>query len=181
MANSAALEAATPVRSKAALGRRTPRALLLRLRTRLRRPWLDGEIARAVERPGDRALALREAQLVGPRERSRLASRFEEILAARPRLRGPSSAVPVDHVAVEVAKPVLTELILSLRSSETVEARGVVLAWRLLTDAGSPIYGPPGGRPGDPDRLWHESLLVLFALRPLVAAAANGRLLEGQH
>jgi hypothetical protein len=84
-------------------------------------------------------------------------------------------------VGVEVARPVLTELILSLRSSEVVEPRGVVLAWRLLTDAGSPIYEAPGGRSGDPDRLWHESLVVLFALRPLVAPKTKEPLLEGRH
>jgi hypothetical protein len=67
---------------------------------------------------------------------------------------------------VEVAKPVLTELILTLLSSEAVEARGVVLGWRLLTDPCSPIYAPQG-RSVDLDRLCHESLPVLFALRPL--------------
>jgi hypothetical protein len=146
---------------------RAPRGVLLRVGTLLRRPFLDGAIARGIERPGDRALALREAQLVGARERKCLASRLEEILATGPARPALSSAVPVDHEAVAVARPVLTELILSLRSSEAVEARGVVLGWRLLTDAASPIYGPPGGRPADPDGLWHESLSLLFALRPL--------------
>jgi hypothetical protein len=113
---------------------------------------------------------LREAQLISRRERRRLARRLEEVLAARTPQRAPSSAIPIDHRAVEVARPILTELILSLRSSEPVEARGVVLGWRLLTDASSPIYAPPGGGPGNPDGLWYESQVVLFALRPLAVA-----------
>jgi hypothetical protein len=150
-----------------------PRALgeiLLRAETRLRRPWLDAEIARGGDGSGGRALALREAQLVAPRGRRRLARRFEEILEARPTVPRLSSAVPIDHRAVAVAKPLLSELIRTLRSSEVVEARGIVLARRLLTDALSPIYGPPSGEPGGPDRLWYEALVVLFALRPLAAA-----------
>jgi hypothetical protein len=79
--------------------------------------------------------------------------------------------IRVDVSAVEVARPVLTELILSLRSTEAVAARGVVLAWRLLTDPTSPVYVPPGHF-ADPDRLWHESLAVLLALRPLAAGEA---------
>jgi hypothetical protein len=68
-----------------------------------------------------------------------------------------------------VAKPLLTELILTLRSSNPVEARGVALGWRLFTDVCSPIYEPPGGS-GAIDRLWYESLTLLFALRPLPGA-----------
>jgi hypothetical protein len=76
--------------------------------------------------------------------------------------------VPVDYRAVRGAKPVLTELILTLRSSDPVEARGVALGWRLFTDACSPIYEPAGS--GELDRLWYESLRLLFALRPLPGA-----------
>jgi hypothetical protein len=76
--------------------------------------------------------------------------------------------VPLDHEAVRVAMPLLTELILALRSSDPVEARGVALGWRLFTDVCSPIYKPPGS--GDLDRLWYESLGLLFALRPLPGA-----------
>jgi hypothetical protein len=157
------------IRGTADLRPRAPRGLLLRIRTRLLRAWLDRQIARGIERPGDRALALREAQLVGARERTRLAARFERLLVPDRRANRLSSAAPVDHAAVEVARPLLTEVILSLRSSEVVEARGVVLGWRLLTDPCSPIYEPPGGQSGDLDVLWHEALSLLFVLRPLAA------------
>jgi hypothetical protein len=70
---------------------------------------------------------------------------------------------------VEAARPILTELILSLRSSEAVEARGVALGWRLLTDPTSPVYAPPRAESVASDRLWHASLSVLLALQPLAA------------
>jgi hypothetical protein len=144
---------------------------LLRVRARLRRAWLDRAIARGVERPYDAVLALRRAQLTAPRERARLALRFERVLAERPRPMALSSAVPIDHAAVAVAQPLIAEIIRSLRSSDGIEPRGVVLGWRLLTDATSPLYATPRGRPGDPDGLWYESLALLFALRPLGAAS----------
>ena len=155
------------------LRRSTPRGLGLRLATWVRHPWLDRDIARGAARPGDRRLALREAQLVAPGERARLARRFEEVLAARPLERGLSSSIPIDTRAVQVARPVLAELIAGLRSAETVEPRGVVLARRLLTDATSPLYGQSSA-PEGADRLWYESLSVLFALRPLSASASTG-------
>ena len=175
MTNSAALAAAAHLRTSAALGPLTPRALLLRLRTRLRRPWLDAEIARGAKLPGDRAFALRKSQLAAPRERRRLAMRLESILGARTSLRWPGSAVPIDQAAVEVARPLLTELIIGLRSSEPIEARGVVLGWRLFTDPCSPIYAAPDGGSGELDRLWYESLSLLFALRPLPGAKTSSR------
>jgi hypothetical protein len=143
-----------------------PRGLLLRLRTRLRRPWLDDRIAREVGRPGDHALTLREAQLVGPRARRRLARRLERILTERPRPTAASSAIPIDHEALKVAKPILTEVILTLHSSEVVEARGVVLGWRLLTRGSSPLYAPNRPSTGDLDCLRYAATLVLVTLQP---------------
>lgn len=170
MASFALLRTARRAPKGAGLSISGPRALLVRTGTRLRRSWLDREIARGTERPANPALALREAQLVSSRERTRLARRLEQVLVDASPLGTLGGVVRVDVGAVEVARPVLTELTLSLRSSEAVAARGVVLAWRLLTDATSPVYVPPPGQFADPDRLWHESLAILFALRPLTAA-----------
>src|SRR6266545_4123390 len=111
MANFAVLGPATRVGTSRGF---KPGALggpFLRVRTRLRRPWLDRRIARGEGRPDDSALALREAQLIGPRQRRRLARRLEGILADRPRPRAPSSAIPIDDTAVSIAKPVLTEIV----------------------------------------------------------------------
>jgi hypothetical protein len=168
MASFALLRAARTGPKGAGLSTRGTRGLLVRARTRLRRPWLDREIARGTERPSP-ALTLREAQLVSLRERTRLARRLEQVLVDASQPGTPSGVVRVDVSAVELARPVLTELILSLRSSEAVAARGVVLGWRLLTDPTSPVYAPPG-QFADPDRLWRESLAVLFAVRPVTAS-----------
>jgi hypothetical protein len=150
---------------------RVPPGLLLRLLTRLRRPWLDERIARDVGRPGDHALALREAQLVGPRERQRLARRLERILTEGPHPSAASSAIPIDHEAVRVAKPVLTEVILSLHSSEAVEPRGVVLGWRLVTHGSSPLYAPNRPSPSELDCLRYAATSVLVALQPILTAS----------
>lgn len=175
MASFALRRTARPAQKRAGLSERGPRGPLVRARTRLGRSWLDREIARGTERPAKPALALREAQLVSSRERTRLARRLEQVLVA-PSPRGTlSGVVRLDLGAVEVARPLLTELILSLRSSEAVAARGMVLAWRLLTEATSPVYASPPGQCADPDRLCHESLAVLFALRPLTAAEIDAQ------
>src|SRR5262245_25644147 len=171
MAHSTAVEPATRLgRGPGPRARGLPR-LSLRLRTRLQRPWLDGRLARGVGRLGDPVLALRSAPLVESREALRLARRLREVLTEGPP-RGPSSAVPIDREAVRVAKPVLTDVITTLRSPQTIEARGVALAWRLLTEPGSPMYAAPG-QPGDPKRLRQESILVLLGLRPRAGAAAG--------
>ena len=146
-----------------------PAPLLVRARARIRRPRLDTLIARAVYVPGDRALALREAELAGERERRRAADRIERVLEDAARRPTFSAAVPIDAKAVEVARPALTELVATLRSGEAVEPRGVALTMRLLTDACSPVYRPPGPRMQDRDALLRVVRRVLLALRPLGA------------
>jgi hypothetical protein len=174
MGSFALLPTARPAPNGTGLSIRGPRGLLVQARTRVQRSWLDHEIARGTESPANPARALREAQLVSSRERTRLARRLEQVLvdaSPRGRLGG---VVRIDLGAVEVARPVLTELVLSLRSSEAVVARGVLLAWRLLTDPTSPVYAPPG-ESADPDRLRREAVAVLFALRPLTPAEVDAR------
>jgi len=164
MANPVATGAASSLPRSGARSRDLP-GLPLRLHTWLRRRRLDADI-RAGRAPGGPALALRESQLVEERRRRRLATRLEEIVdtPARPGRRG--SSVPVDRRAVAIASAVLTDVILLLRSTEPVEARGMALGWRLLTDPGSPLYEAEdaGAAPGA--RLWRQSLAVLQALRP---------------
>jgi len=82
--------------------------------------------------------------------------------------------VPVDLEAVEVARPMLTELVLSLRSSEAVDARGVVLGRRLLTDPVSPVYATPDGGSAGGERLWYAALSVLLALGPVASDGIPG-------
>ncbi len=145
---------------------------VLRLRTWFRRPRLDAAIARGLRRPGDRSLALRESQLVELRQRRRLARRLEEAVATSARTPAPSSTAPIDRRAVEIAGPVLTDLIVLLRSGQAVEARGVALGWRLLTDPASPLYEPEERGSSGGRRLKQQSLAVLRALRPASAVPA---------
>jgi hypothetical protein len=109
---------------------------------------------------------LRRAQLAGPDARTRLSRRLEDVLAAPPDRRAAGSALLVDRGSVEIAKPVMRELILRLRSQDPVDARGVALGWRLLTDPLSPIYLQDGGRSDNAERLRYESLATLRALQP---------------
>lgn len=172
MASFALRRAAQPPPEAASPSLGGPGGLLLCARARLRRSWLDRDIARGTERSADPVVALRRAQLVSSRERTRLARRLERVLvdASAPGMAG--GVVSVDAGAVEAERPALIELVLSLRSSETVLARGMVLGWRLLTDPRSPVYALPGGC-ANPDRLRRESLAVLFALRPAAAEVAS--------
>jgi hypothetical protein len=165
MASPVAIDTAPSVSAGSAQSR-TPSGLLLRLRTRVRRPHLDAAIARGQHWPGDPALALREAQLVDARQRRRLATRLEEVVAEVARPRVPDSAAPVDRPAVAIASPVLSAVIALLRSPETVEARGMALGWRMLTDPGSSLYEPAERGSSGGARLWRESSAVLRALRP---------------
>jgi hypothetical protein len=171
MANPVATGAAPSLSGRSAR-LREPSGLLLRLRTWFLRPRLDADIMDRRRRAGDAALLLRETQLVEPRRRKRLAKRLEEVVAVPVRRPGTSSRAPVDRRAVAVASPVLTDLILLLRSPQPVEARGMALGWRLLTDPASPLYEPEERESSRGRRLWGQSLAVLQALRPTSAVAA---------
>jgi hypothetical protein len=96
-------------------------------------------------RDPNRALALRAEQLGRARARGRIAGGVDRLLdRPEPQPRW-TSAVPIDLDAVEIARPELIQLTLTLRSSEPVDPRGVALAARLLSDATSPVYLAPGG------------------------------------
>src|SRR5689334_6118916 len=139
MDDSAVLGTATRTPSRP-VGTAPPHAgPLLRLHVWLRRPWLDAAIARGFDESEVAAVSLRRAQLAGPHERTKLARRLEEILATGPH-HGASSAISVDRDAVEVARPILKELIGKLRSADDVDPRGTALGWQLLVDPLSPLY-----------------------------------------
>jgi hypothetical protein len=165
MASPVAIDTAPGV-SAGSVRSRTPSGLLLRLRTWFRRPRLDAAIARGQHWPGDPALALREAQLIEARQRRRLATRLEEVVAESARPRVPDSAAPLDRRAVAIASPVLSDLIVLLRSPASVEGRGMALGWRMLTDSGSSLFEPAERGFSGGARLLRESSAVLQALSP---------------
>ena len=79
----------------------------------------------------------------------------------------PDSGAPVDRWAVAIASPVLSDLIVLLRSPDAVEARGMALAWRMLTDPASSLYEPAEHGSSKGERLWRESSAESSqALRP---------------
>jgi hypothetical protein len=88
------------------------------------------------------------------------------VVAVHTRHPGTSSRAPVDRRAVAIATPVLADLVSLLRSPEAIEARGMAMGWRMLTDPGSSLYEPDERESTGNKRLWRESAAVLQALRP---------------
>jgi hypothetical protein len=73
---------------------------------------------------------------------------------------------------VRNARPALEQLIRSLESQAEVDARGVAIASRLLTDACSPLFLPPNGAAADGEALHREVCRALLALQPIGAGIA---------
>jgi hypothetical protein len=118
------------------------RGRLPRLRALLHRRRLDDQLAAGVDPRSDPALAVRARRLTSHRYRRRLATSVESLVEefdARPGSRL-SSAAPVrlDHVAQ--ARGTLMSIAGALRDVDPVNAGGVVLALRLITDPESPLY-----------------------------------------
>jgi hypothetical protein len=142
---------------------------LLRLRVRLARAGLDARLASGEAASGDSALALRSAQLGSRRERRKLADSLERGLRAKPQRRAAfSAAIPTDARAVALARPALEQLAAALRSRDTVQARGVALGRRLLTEPASPLFNPTHR-----DALYEAAREALLALGPPNAEAEH--------
>jgi hypothetical protein len=121
----------------------------LRLSTRLNRRALDDKIARGVSTAGDERLTLRAAQLASRTERDRLATALEHTLqvATRPTdslsasaARRLSPRVPLRVREVRDCAEDIEALARRLRDGDPIDAQGVALTLRLLTDGASPMY-----------------------------------------
>jgi hypothetical protein len=124
-----------------------PRGVLLRAQVAWQRPWLDAALARGAIPDHSPALALRAVQLVDARRRKRFARSLRRAIEAAegpPRGRVPlrGAVVPVCRAAVLEAGPELLALADDLVDIASPRPRGVVLAIRLLTDGGGPLYRP---------------------------------------
>jgi hypothetical protein len=120
-----------------------------RLSTRLHRGALDDKIARGVETAGDERLTLRAAQLASRTQRDRLATTLERTLqtATRPvdslsataalRL---SPRMPLRIRAIRDCADDIEALARRLRDGDAIDAQGVALTLRMLTDGASPLY-----------------------------------------
>src|SRR3954468_22721063 len=94
---------------------------------RLAAPRLDARLARGEDPFSSAELALRGARLASPRLRRQLASGLDHALRPPADAGVLSAAVPVDAVAVAVARPALEQLAAALRSRDRVGVRGVAL------------------------------------------------------
>ena len=131
-------EIALPTAFPGGLGER----LALGLGVRVRRSRLDARLAADEDPAADAALSLRAAQLVSRRARTAVARDLESLLFSSRTGQSVGAAIQVHTEALDVARPAIEQLIVALRSSETVQPQGVALAMQLLTEAAGPLYAP---------------------------------------
>jgi hypothetical protein len=137
--------AATNSRQGARLPRRAAGVVqrqVLRLRVRCRRRRLDAELAAGIDPASEPALALRALQLLGLRNRRRLAACLRRLVdeCDRAPARSLSSAIPVPRDQVAEARPTLVFMAELLCSADRLQPRGVAMLTQLLTDGGSVLY-----------------------------------------
>lgn len=125
-------------------------ALGTRLRVLLHRSRLDGRILGGADVDCDEELALRARQLADPARRRALADSLDHALSIAEGYSRPVSAGPALAARdVRACRAAMLGLSRSLRHDEAVAPAGVLLARRLLTDGGSPLYVESGH-----DALW---------------------------
>lgn len=118
----------------------------------LRAPRLDQALAEGADPASERSLRDRARRLTSWRTRRRLAKALEDVEC------GPG--LPVCHDQVVEASDLLSELTSALRSRDSVSARGVLLARRIITDGCGPLYTPNAPRSALRWRVW-EALRAL--------------------
>ncbi len=147
----------------------------LRLSSWLRRGALDEQIARGVKTESDQRLARRAAQLTSRNERDRLGRDVERMLEiaghpaeAHSTRTGPvlSARVPLRVREIRECADDFDALVARLRSEEPIDAQGVAMTRRLLSDGGSPLYYRRGSV-----TLRHAVRSARLALEPVSVAA----------
>jgi hypothetical protein len=112
-----------------------------RLWARLQAPTLDRRLAAGESTAGDRLTAVRADVLRDWTTRAVLANGWAAVLE---RADGPraliDSRIPVVRAQVRAAEPDIRAMIDVLRDSLPVQARGVAMASRLLSDGTGPLY-----------------------------------------
>jgi len=118
-----------------------PPSRVVRLRMRLGRRRLDRELLAGSEPNRDPLILGRARQLTDPPARARLARLFERVLdVAREPEWNPYAVVSIQRRSVRMAAPDISRLIDLLRGPERISPQGVLMAYRLLTDGGGPLY-----------------------------------------
>jgi hypothetical protein len=133
-------------------------SLALRIRTRLRRNGLDGELARGADAAGDAALSLRARQLSSTAERARVANALVEVVGEAARSEPVGIRSRPQRIEVLKQAEDLQSLVERLRDQRPVEIRGMAMTARLLSDEASPLR-----RTGERD-LAHAIRAARFAL-----------------
>ena len=117
-----------------------PAQFSARIRARVHRRVIDGEIAAGAVIDTDPARALRALQLTSAAERRCVAGSLRNILEAAEELHAdPASHVRLNHAGVLAARHGIIALIDVLTSEPTVTPRGVALARLLTVERGSPM------------------------------------------
>jgi hypothetical protein len=114
---------------------------IVRLRMRLGRHRLDRQLLAGSEPNRDPLMLGRARQLTDGPARVKLARLFERVLdtANEPEW-NPYAAVSIQRTSVRLAASDLRRLIDLLRGPQRISAQGVLMAYRLLTDGGGPLY-----------------------------------------
>lgn len=115
--------------------------LTLRGRVWLHRRRLDERLATGASPSSSPELSRRADQLASLHCRRGIAAGLERVLeAANEPPRGHSASVPVARREILANAGLIQELANDLRQGDRVNARGVAMVERLLTDGGSPLY-----------------------------------------
>jgi hypothetical protein len=117
-----------------------------RLLVRWRGLTLDAQLAAGHPVEADRRRAMRANLLVEPATRAELADCWQDVLSRAARVRSVTDPrVPLQRSRVLAADADIRRMIVALRVSAPVPARGVAVASTLLGDGAGPLYNPLSG------------------------------------
>ncbi len=136
------------------------------LSTFLHRPSLDAQIASGDQAHFDPRIALRRRQLTTPSQRERLAHTIDSMLERASTVPVPSSRVPLRRDEIGACVEDFLALSRRLRDVNPIDAQGVVMTKRLLSDGASPLYYRRS-----PVSLRHAVRSARLALEPVSASA----------
>jgi hypothetical protein len=123
----------------------TGASLAVRIRTRLGRAQLDGELANGADPASSAELALRAEQLSSPGERARIANGLVEALGDARRGEPMTLRLRPQREVVRYAADDILALVLRLRDDRPVGIAGVAAAARLVDDRRGPMYRHDAG------------------------------------
>jgi hypothetical protein len=117
---------------------------LLRLRARLRGRALDARLLAGARPEESRVLMARSAIVVGPENRAEVARALREMLDAAEHARRifMQAQLRLREFQLVQARSEIRALADTLEGDEPVDARGVILADRLVRDGDSPVFWP---------------------------------------